>query len=150
MTTIERSGSFVVAEPPEVVEKFLADPERVARCLPDTVESVTPADGDGGVRAVVVVGTPAVQTRLRLGIRLVDDGQGAIAYEGRGSAPRSHVEVAGTFAVESVEDGTRVDWHGEARVGGLLDSFGRGVGRYDGIVERKIDAAVENVRGAVA
>lgn len=150
MTTIERSGSFLVGADPESVEAFLADPERVARCLPDAVESVTPVEGSDGVRAVVVVGTPAVQTRLRIRLRLVDDAGGTVAYEGRGSAPRSHVDVTGTFAVEPDGGGTRVEWRGEARVGGLLDSFGRTVGRYDGIVERKIDAAIENVRGAVA
>jgi carbon monoxide dehydrogenase subunit G len=152
VTTIARSGEFVVERPRDAVAELLADPERVARCLPDAVESVEPR-GDDAVSAVVVTGTPAVNTRLRVRLRRTADEDGAngrvVTYEGHGSAARSRVDFSGEFGVVAVEGGVRVDWAGEARVGGLLASLGGGVGRYDGVVAEKIDAAIANVRTEV-
>lgn len=147
MTEIQRSGRFTVDQPRDTVIEFLRDRERVVRCLPDRVESVTRL-GDA-VRVVVRVGVSAVRTRVHLTLRKHEDGEKHIWYTGHGVAARSRVELDGHFTVDAADDGTVIEWRGEARITGILASLGETPGRYDDIVAGKIDAAIENVHEAL-
>lgn len=149
MTRIHRSGTYTINEPCDEVFTVLSDPERVARCIPDSVEIVDRRDSE--VDATVKIGTPVVSTRLHLEITLVsaDPETGKIQYRGSGSGPRSHVSFRGMFDLEGSSGETRVDWDGVLQVHGMLVAMGEHIGRYEPILSEKIMAAIENVQSSV-
>lgn len=149
MTRIHRSGTYTINGSFDEVFTVLSDPERVARCIPDSVEIVDRRDSE--VDVTVKIGTPVVSTRLHLELTLLsaDPETGKIHYRGTGSGPRSHVSFRGTFEIEGSSSETRVDWEGALQVHGMLVAMGEHIGRYEPILSEKITAAIENVQSSV-
>lgn len=148
MTAINRSGSFTVDAPVEDTVADLADRDSVVRCLPDHVESVNPRED--AVAVTLAVGVPNITTRLRLRLTVTTDNTtNHVRYTGHGTAARSRVELTGDFTVHPDPTGSRVDWTGEARINGVLAALGETPGQYDGIVDRKIETAIDNLTEAL-
>src|SRR5579859_5974756 len=121
---MEFSGTQTIAVPIEKVWAYLLDVNKVAACAPgfQSLEEL----GTEHWKAVISVGVGPVKARFSLDVTRPEMREPELMIvKGRGKAPGSAVELAGTMNLSSVSDNeTRMDWSANVVVSGTLASVG--------------------------
>lgn len=120
-------GSFTVSAPRNRVYEFLTTPEQVISSLPDVQSSKIESPEAFSVAVRVGVGPMrgVVETRFRIAEK--EPNRRAV-FKGQGSGMGSSVDMETGFSLHDVDgQGTRVDWYGDARIGGRLASVAGGM-----------------------
>jgi len=129
---IKFAGEFVVPKKPEDVHDFLTDPHKFAPLLPE-FQSLTVQDATH-FTVKVNVGISYIKGVADVKLELTEAQSAQRAqYKGQGSMAGGNVNVVAGFDLAPVENGTKVNWQGEAQVfgrltsvaGGLLEPLGR-------------------------
>ncbi len=129
------SGERLISAPPEEVWQALNDPRILARAIPGCKEMS--GNADEGYEAVVTQKIGPVKATFRGMVALSDIVEGrsyTISGSGKGGAA-GHASGAADVRLEAVEEGTRLVYEVQARVGGKLASLG---GRVIGGVAKKL------------
>ena len=124
------SDSREIAADPATVWAAILDPEVLKACVPGC-ESMTGTPEDG-FEAVVVQKVGPVKARFTGQVTMADIVPGeslTISGEGKGG-PAGFAKGGADVFLKEVEDGTLLEYHAEAKVGGKLAQLGsRAVGR---------------------
>jgi carbon monoxide dehydrogenase subunit G len=121
---MEFSGTQKIAVPIDKVWTYLLDVNNVAACAPgfQSLEVL----GDEHWKAIISVGVGPVKAKFTLDVTRPEMHEpDLMIVKGRGKAPGSAVELAGTMnlVAESPEE-TRMDWSAKVTVSGTLASVG--------------------------
>ncbi len=118
------SGTQTIGVPIEKVWTFLVDVRQVAACAPgfQSLEDV----GEEHWKAVISVGVGPVKAKFNLDVTRPEMHEpDHMVVKGRGKAPGSAVELAGTMKLATVnENETSMDWNANVVVSGTLASIG--------------------------
>ncbi len=121
---MEFSGTQTIGVPIEKVWTFLVDVRQVAACAPgfQSIEDV----GEEHWKAVISVGVGPVKAKFNLDVTRPEMHEpDRMVVKGRGKAPGSAVELAGTMKLATVnENETNMDWDANVVVSGTLASIG--------------------------
>lgn len=121
---MEFSGSQTIAASIEKVWAYLLDVNQVAQCAPgfQSLESL----GDEHWKATISVGVGPVKAKFTLDVTRPEKHEpDRMVVKGRGKAPGSAVELAGTMNLSSVSpEETRMDWSANVTVSGTIASVG--------------------------
>lgn len=121
---MEFSGTQTIGVPIATVWAYLLDVNKVASCAPgfQSLEEL----GTEHWKAVIAVGVGPVKAKFTLDVTRPEMREPELMIvKGRGKAPGSAVELAGTMNLSSVSDSeTRMDWSANVVVSGTLASVG--------------------------
>ena len=121
---MEFSGTQTIGVPIDKVWTFLVDVRQVAACAPgfQSLEDV----GEEHWKAVISVGLGPVKAKFNLDVTRPEMHEpDRMVVKGRGKAPGSAVELAGTMKLATVnENETSMDWNANVVVSGTLASIG--------------------------
>jgi carbon monoxide dehydrogenase subunit G len=121
---MEFSGSQEIAVPISTVWTYLSDVQKVAECAPgfQSLEELGPEHW----KALVTVGIGPVKAKFTLDVTRPEMHEpDLMVVKGRGKAPGSTVDLAGSMHLVAVSDTlTRMDWEAHVVVGGTLASVG--------------------------
>ncbi|GAC1399453.1 MAG: CoxG family protein [Ktedonobacteraceae bacterium] len=121
---MEFSGTQTIGVPIETVWTYLLDVNKVAACAPGfkSLEAV----GDEHWKAVISIGIGPVKAKFNLDVTRPEMQEPErMVVKGRGKAPGSAVELAGTMKLASVSPNeTSMDWNANVVVSGSLASVG--------------------------
>jgi len=121
---MEFSGTQTIGVPIETVWAYLLDVRKVASCAPgfQSLEDV----GDEHWKAVISIGIGPVKAKFNLDVTRPEMQEPErMVVKGRGKAPGSAVELAGTMKLASVSaNETSMDWNANVTVSGTLASIG--------------------------
>ncbi len=121
---MEFSGTQTIGVPIDKVWTFLVDVRQVAACAPgfQSLEDV----GEEHWKAVISVGLGPVKAKFNLDVTRPEMHEpDRMVVKGRGKAPGSAVELAGTMKLATVnENETSMDWDANVVVSGTLASIG--------------------------
>jgi len=140
-------GEFSVRRPCVDVYRFLIDPERFGKALPD-LESLV-VEGPSSFEAVVRVGISFIKGPLRVRFELASAQEGQIArYRGKGSGIGSFVELQAGFSLKDKGDGeTEVSWEGVATMGGRIASIASGILMQ--VAKKNADAFIDALKNEI-
>lgn len=124
---MQLEGAFVVKVGKTEAYRFLIDPNRFARYMPDVEEVQVEDDTHFTMKAKV--GVSHIKGTMTVKLELVERQEPVSAkVVGKGSGMASVVDMVTSFQLEDAEHGmTRIRWHGEATVGGKLAALGGGL-----------------------
>lgn len=121
---MEFSGTQTIAVPIREVWAYLADVNKVASCAPgfQSLEELGPEHW----KALVSIGVGPVKSKFALDLTRPEMHEPELmVVKGRGKAPGSAVELAGTMHLNAVDElQTRMDWSANVVVSGMLASVG--------------------------
>jgi len=121
---MEFTGKQTIGVPIETVWTYLLDVRKVATCIPgfQTLEDV----GEEHWKAVISIGIGPVKAKFNLDVTRPEKQEPErMVVKGRGKAPGSAVELAGTMRLASVSTSeTSMDWDANVVVSGTLASVG--------------------------
>jgi len=121
---MEFSGTQTIAAPIEKVWAYLLDVQKVATCAPgfQSLEELEPEHW----KAVLVVGVGPVKAKFTLDVSRPEMREPELMIvKGRGKAPGSAVELAGTMNLVAVDaEQTRMDWSANVVLSGTIASVG--------------------------
>ncbi len=121
---MEFSGTQTIAVPIEKVWAYLLDVNKVAACAPgfQSLEEI----GQEHWKAVISIGIGPVKAKFNLDVTRPEMHEpDRMVVKGRGKAPGSAVELAGTMNLSAVDaEQTRMDWNANVTVSGTLASVG--------------------------
>lgn len=121
---MEFSGTQTIDVPIQKVWTYLLDVNKVAECAPgfQSLEEV----GTEHWKAVISIGIGPVKAKFNLDVTRPEMHEpDKMVVKGRGKAPGSAVELAGTMNLSSVDDTqSRMDWSANVVVSGTLASVG--------------------------
>ncbi len=121
---MEFSGTQTIEVPIGTVWSYLMDVRKVAACAPgfQTLEDV----GEEHWKAVISVGVGPVKAKFNLDVTRPERHEpDLMVVKGRGKAPGSAVELAGTMNLsEASANSTQMDWKADVTVSGTLASVG--------------------------
>ena len=121
---MEFSGTQTIAVPIEQVWAYLLDVNKVAACAPgfQSLEEV----GTEHWKAVISIGIGPVKAKFNLDVTRPEMHEpDKMVVKGRGKAPGSAVELAGTMNLSPVDaQQTKMDWSANVVVSGTLASVG--------------------------
>ncbi|WP_380676137.1 SRPBCC domain-containing protein [Salinigranum sp. GCM10025319] len=145
---VEKSGVFTAKTSYDATYDYLSDLAAVVECLPDEVHSVEPRDDDGlNLVADVGPGAYRTQVKFRIAVEETDADGRTLTYTGHGLAPRSKVDLHGQFVLSEVDDGTEVQWSGQADVGGVIASLNADITRTT--AHEKIARTIEKIESTL-
>ncbi len=144
---IKFSGEFEVKKNPEEVYDFLTDPNRFAPLLPE-FQGVTIVDPNHfsvkvNVGISYIKGTADVKMELAEG-----DRPRRAQYKGQGAVAGGNVTMISGFDLTAVNDGTKVNWQGEAQVFGRLTSVAGGL--LEPLGKKQIQKLIDGLQAALA
>jgi len=123
-TNMEFSGKQTIDVPLETVWAYLLDVRKVAACAPgfQSLEEL----GDEHWKAVISIGIGPVKAKFNLDVTRPELHEpDRMVVKGRGKAPGSAVELAGTMNLAAVNPNeTSMDWKADVVVSGTLASIG--------------------------
>ena len=141
-------GRFSVKAARDEVYRFLTDPQRVSRHMPD-VQDVEIEDSDHfTVKARVGVSHIKGTMTMRLTIK---DRQPPIrtTVVGKGSGLASVVDMVTSFTLEPSGNGeTIVNWQAELTIAGKLAAFGP-QGLLDRMAKKNVETFIEGIKGGL-
>ena len=121
---MEFSGTQTIDVPIQKVWTYLLDVNKVAECAPgfQSLEEV----GTEHWKAVISIGIGPVKAKFNLDVTRPEMHEpDKMVVKGRGKAPGSAVELAGTMNLSSIDDAqTKMDWSANVVVSGTLASVG--------------------------
>lgn len=121
---MEFSGTQTIAAPIEKVWAYLLDVQKVATCAPgfQSLEELEPEHW----KAIMVVGVGPVKAKFTLDVSRPEMRKPELMIvKGRGKAPGSAVELAGTMNLVAVDaEQTRMDWSANVVISGTIASVG--------------------------
>ena len=121
---MEFSGTQTIDVPIGTVWSYLLDVRKVAACAPgfQSLEDV----GEEHWKAVISIGIGPVKAKFNLDVTRPEKHEpDHMVVKGRGKAPGSAVELAGTMKLSSIsENSTNMDWNANVTVSGTLASVG--------------------------
>lgn len=121
---MEFSGSQTIDAPIQTVWAYLLDVNKVAACAPgfQSLEEL----GTEHWKAVIAVGVGPVKAKFTLDVTRPEMSEpDRMVVKGRGKAPGSAVELAGTMNLVAESDAqTRMDWVASVVVSGTIASVG--------------------------
>jgi len=123
---MELQGKFVVKRPCEAVYRFLIDPERFGKILPDlkSLEVLSPTS----FTAVFSVGISFIRGDMEVRFDLIESRENREArFKGKGLGIGSFVELETGFQLNPDGEGTEVSWRGVAQIGGRLAAAAGGL-----------------------
>lgn len=141
---IQYEGTVPVRAGRDEVRRFVTDPERVGRCLPDlqTLEVTDARRFTAWVRA----GVGPIRGTFKMEIELDPSGD-EIGMRLRGSGMGSGLQMNSSINVAGGEAGAEIRWRAEATISGPLAAVG---GRLlDGQARKVIEQLFANVRAAL-
>jgi carbon monoxide dehydrogenase subunit G len=124
---VQLQGTFEVNASQAETFRFLLDPQRLARYMPD-VEGVEVED-DRNFTLRAKVGVSHIKGTMTMKLSVLEKQEPVTAtLAGKGSGMASVVDMKTRFNLEEAGAGrTRVHWHGEAKIGGKLAALGGGL-----------------------
>lgn len=144
---IKFSGEFEVKKNPEEVYDFLTDPNKFAPLLPEFqgVTIVDPSHFSVKVNVGIsyIKGTADVKMELAEG-----DRPRRAQYKGQGAVAGGNVTMISGFDLTPVNDGTKVNWQGEAQVFGRLTSVAGGL--LEPLGKKQIQKLIDGLQAALA
>ena len=121
---MEFSGTQTIDVPIQTVWAYLLDVRKVAACAPgfQSLEDV----GEEHWKAVISIGIGPVKAKFNLDVTRPEKHEPEhMVVKGRGKAPGSAVELAGTMKLAEVSPNqTSMDWNANVTVSGTLASVG--------------------------
>ena len=121
---MEFSGTQTIDVPIQTIWAYLLDVRKVAACAPgfQSLEDV----GEEHWKAVISIGIGPVKAKFNLDVTRPEMQEPErMVVKGRGKAPGSAVELAGTMKLTSVNaTETSMDWNANVVVSGTLASVG--------------------------
>ncbi len=121
---MEFSGTQTIDVPIQTVWAYLLDVRKVAACAPgfQSLEDV----GEEHWKAVISIGIGPVKAKFNLDVTRPEKHEpDHMVVKGRGKAPGSAVELAGTMKLAEVSPNqTSMDWNANVTVSGTLASVG--------------------------
>lgn len=143
---IKFSGEFQVKKQPEEVYDFLTDPNRFAPLLPEFqgVMVVDPTHFSVKVNVGIsyIKGTADVKMELSEG-----DRPRRAQYKGQGAVAGGNVTMISGFDLTAVDDGTKVNWQGEAQIFGRLTSVAGGL--LEPLGKKQIQKLIDGLQAAL-
>ncbi len=136
-------GKFAIKRPREAVYRFLVNPERCGRLLPDlqSLEVLSPRS----FKAVLRVGISFIKGPMQIQFELFESEEYTMArYKGKGMGMGSFVELQVGFHLSEEGDGTEITWQGVAQVGGRLAAMAGGL--LQPVVEKNAGAFIETLK----
>ena len=120
-------GTFTVHTNRIDAYRFLIDPHRVAKHMPDVEEVVVEDEDNFTLKAKV--GISHIKGTMTMKLKLVEKHEPVSAKViGKGAGIASVVDMVTSFALEEAGEGmTLIRWSGEATIGGKLASLGGGL-----------------------
>lgn len=144
---IKFSGEFQVKKNPEEVYDFLTDPNKFAPLLPEFqgVTIVDPSHFSVKVNVGIsyIKGTADVKMELAEG-----DRPRRAQYKGQGAVAGGNVTMISGFDLTPVDDGTKVNWQGEAQIFGRLTSVAGGL--LEPLGKKQIQKLIDGLQAALA
>ncbi|HEY6359689.1 MAG TPA: carbon monoxide dehydrogenase subunit G [Vicinamibacterales bacterium] len=141
-------GRFSVHAARDDVYRFLTDPQRVSRHMPD-VQEVEIEDADHfTVKARVGISHVKGTMVMKLAIK---DRQPPVSTTvvGKGAGLASVVDLVTRFNLEAAGDGgTIVNWQGEMTIAGKLAAFGS-QGLLDRMAKKNVDTFIEGIQAGI-
>ena len=124
---MQLQGTFEVNASQPQTFRFLLDPQRLARHMPD-VEGVQVED-DRNFTLTAKVGVSHIKGTMTMKMTVLETQEPVSAtLAGKGSGMASVVDMTTRFNLEDAGAGrTRVHWQGEAKIGGKLAALGGGL-----------------------
>ena len=121
---MEFSGTQTIDVPIQKVWTYLLDVNKVAECAPgfQSLEEI----GTEHWKAVISIGIGPVKAKFNLDVTRPEMHEpDKMVVKGRGKAPGSAVELAGTMNLSSIDEAqTRMDWSANVVVSGTIASVG--------------------------
>jgi carbon monoxide dehydrogenase subunit G len=141
------SGSFDVTASVSAVYAFLTDPARVIAALPDIQSSKV--ESSEAFTVVAKVGAGPIRGTMEVKFRLAETESNTRAlFKARGGGMGSTVDMDTGFTLAPLDQaGTRVDWYGDAKIGGRLAAVGGGL--LEPLASKNIKAFVAAVQRAI-
>ncbi len=121
---MEFSGTQTIVVPIEQVWTYLLDVNKVAECAPGFQSLETLADEHW--KAIVFVGVGPVKAKFTLDVTRPEKHEpDLMVIKGRGKAPGSAVELAGTIHLSALSPTeTQMEWSAKVVVSGTIASVG--------------------------
>lgn len=141
---MQLEGTFTVKANRAEAYRFLIDPNRLARHMPD-VEDVQVED-ENNFTLKAKVGVSHIKGTMTMKLKLVEKEEPLRARMiGKGSGLASVVDMVTTFKLEETGDGmTSIRWSGEASIGGKLASMGGGL--LDRLAKKNVEKFIAGVQ----
>jgi carbon monoxide dehydrogenase subunit G len=144
---IKFSGEFQVKKSPEEVYDFLTDPNKFAPLLPEfqnvTVQDASHFSVKLNVGVSYIKGTADVKMELSEG-----DRPRRAQYKGQGSVAGGNMTMISGFDLAPADDGTKVNWQGEAQIFGRLASVAGGL--LEPLGKKQIQKLIDGLQAALA
>jgi carbon monoxide dehydrogenase subunit G len=143
---LEYTGQEQIPASADTVWAFVTDPERIAHCLPELIDSKTidPTHFDATVR----VGVGPVRGRFTFKFELQPDAAATrIDIKASGGGFGSVLDLLAGADVVPGDGTTLLKWHGEAQMRGPVAAVGGRV--LDGQARKLIEQTFANVRQAL-
>jgi carbon monoxide dehydrogenase subunit G len=144
---IKFSGEFQVKKSPEEVYDFLTDPHKFAPLLPEfqnvTVQDASHFSVKLNVGASYIKGPADVKMELSEG-----DRPRRAQYKGQGSVAGGNMTMISGFDLAPADDGTKVNWQGEAQIFGRLASVAGGL--LEPLGKKQIQKLIDGLQAALA
>ena len=140
---MELKGHFAVHQSPDEVYRFLVDPRRFGRALPD-LQSLEVIDAKS-FKAVFRVGISFIKGPMQVQFELQESKDSKMArYKIKGTGLGSFVELQAGFELHEKDDGTEVSWEGVAQIGGRLAAAAGGL--LQPVAEKNVTTFIEALK----
>jgi len=116
-------GSELIRAGREKVWDFLADPEKLSKCLPDLKKMEV--KGPDEFVAQIKIGVGIVKGDFTFKFNSSKQPPARMSLKGHGSGPGGVVDLTIEIELAPVDGGTKMLWRADAKVGGLMASVGQ-------------------------
>ena len=143
---IEFGGAFEVKKKIDEVYEFLADPERFCPLLPD-FQSMKKEDATH-FAVTLRVGISHIKGSAIVKMALEKASRPSQAlYVGKGEVPGGTATIRAEFDLETVPQGTKVNWKGQSQIVGRLPSLAGGL--LEPLARKNVERLIESLQTAL-
>ena len=144
---MQLEGTFEVKASQLEAFRFLIDPTRLGRHMPDVQE--VHVEDENNFTLMAKVGVSHIKGTMAMKLRLVEKQEPVSAkLVGKGSGLASVVDMVTCFTLEDAGGGlTRIRWQGEATIGGKLAALGGGL--MERLAKKKLEKFVAGIQAGI-